>query len=56
MTKAEMNRRLAAMDPKTLARVERLVRQSSYDPRELAEVARVRLAHVNAVFQKVASE
>lgn len=56
MTNAEMNRRLAAMDQKALARVERLVRQSSYSPRDLAELARVRLAHVNAVFQKVASE
>lgn len=56
MTNAEMNRRLAEMDPKTLARVERLVRQSSYNPRELSDLARVRLAHVNAVFQKVSQE
>lgn len=56
MTNAEMNRRLACLTPVKLDRLERFVRQSSYTPRELADVTRTRLAHVNAVFQKVSQE
>lgn len=56
MTNAEMNRRIAEMDPKAAARVERIARQSSYTGRELAEVCRVRLAHANAIMQKVSQE
>lgn len=56
MTNAEMNRRLAEMNPNKRLHVERMVRQSSYTPRELSDLCRVRLAHVNAVFQKVSQE
>jgi hypothetical protein len=54
MTKAEMNRRIASHDAKAVARVDRLVRQSTYDPRELAELTRVPLRVINAVIQRYA--
>lgn len=56
MTNAEMNRRLACLTPVKLARLEKFVRQTSYTPRELADLTRTRLAHINAVFQKVGQE
>ena len=56
MTNAEMNRRIAEMTPRQIAIVERQVRNSTYSPRELADLTRVRLAYVNAVFHKVAQE
>lgn len=56
MTNAEMNRRLAEMNPNKRLHVERMARNSSYTPRELADVTRTRLLYVNAVFQKVSQE
>lgn len=56
MTNTEMNRRIAEMGPKAAARVERIARQSSYTARELSDLCRVRLAHVNAIMQKVSQE
>jgi hypothetical protein len=53
MTTAEMNRRIAEMNPNKALHVERLVRWSSYTARELSDLCRVRLAHVNAIIQKV---
>lgn len=56
MTNAEMNRRIAEMNPNKALHVERMARQSSYTARELSDLCRVRLAHVNAIMQKVSQE
>lgn len=56
MTNAEMHRRLACLTPVKLERLEKFVRQTSYTPRELADLTRTRLLYVNAVFQKVSQE
>lgn len=56
MTNAEMNRRIAEMNPNKALHVERMARNSTYTPRELADLCRVRLAHVNAIFQKLNQE
>ena len=59
MTTAEMNRRIAKMSPKAVARIERHVRETSYTPREVWAFripGSVSLACVNAVFAKVLKE
>ena len=56
MTTAEMNRRIAEMNPNKALHVERMVRHSSYTARELSDLTRVRLSHVNAIIQKVNAE
>lgn len=59
MTTAEMNRRLARMSPRAVARIERHARETSYTPREIWAFripGSVSLACVNAVFAKVVRE